>query len=263
MGVEPAEHARRRQSAISADRMFDGCRWHNDAVILIDRGVVQRIVPRNQSADDWPTETMPPGTVLAPGFIDLQVNGGGGILLNDEPTPDAMRAIARAHRRYGPTSCLPTLISDSRTPTYVSYHHTSASAFLQSGTSISACASVRSAFNDRARPTRQCSAILKFVVPHTEAADEGMGIVAGPTSSWQLLHVYEVSTAYYDVLWLQCRDQTVDHVFHELAPAFLADALEAPVAHVIFVGAFLVGQVTEFHRFDNAVYDYRRTEPCS
>jgi N-acetylglucosamine-6-phosphate deacetylase len=57
---------------------------------------------------------MPPGTVLAPGFIDLQVNGGGGILLNDAPTPDAMRAIARAHRRYGTTSCLPTLISDTR-----------------------------------------------------------------------------------------------------------------------------------------------------
>jgi N-acetylglucosamine-6-phosphate deacetylase len=57
---------------------------------------------------------MPSGTMLAPGFIDLQVNGGGGILLNDEPTPDAMRAIARAHRRYGTTSCLPTLISDTR-----------------------------------------------------------------------------------------------------------------------------------------------------
>jgi N-acetylglucosamine-6-phosphate deacetylase len=52
--------------------------------------------------------------MLAPGFIDLQVNGGGGILLNDDPTPDAMRAIARAHRRYGTTSCLPTLISDTR-----------------------------------------------------------------------------------------------------------------------------------------------------
>ena len=48
------------------------------------------------------------------GFIDLQVNGGGGILLNDQPTPDAMRAIAQAHRRYGTTSCLPTLITDTR-----------------------------------------------------------------------------------------------------------------------------------------------------
>src|SRR5258706_10476348 len=114
MGLEPAEHARTPQLAISADRIFDGHRWHNDAVILIDRGVVQCIAPRDQSAGDWPTEVMPPGTVLAPGFIDLQVNGGGGILLNDEPTPDAMRAIARAHPRYGTTTCSPTLISDTR-----------------------------------------------------------------------------------------------------------------------------------------------------
>src|SRR3979490_2400439 len=114
MGLEPAEYARRPQLAISADRIFDGCRWHNDAVILIDDGMVQCIAPRDKSADDWPTEVMPSGTMLAPGFIDLQVNGGGGILLNDDPTPDAMRAIARAHRRYDTTSCLPTLISDTR-----------------------------------------------------------------------------------------------------------------------------------------------------
>src|SRR5437762_12451242 len=114
MGLEPAEHARRPRLAISAERIFDGYKWHNDSVILIDGGLVQRVAPRDQSAGDWPTEIMPPGTVLAPGFIDLQVNGGGGILLNDAPTREAMRAIARAHRRYGTTSCLPTLISDTR-----------------------------------------------------------------------------------------------------------------------------------------------------
>ena len=114
MSPEPAEHAPPPRSAISADRVFDGYRWHDDAVILIDRGAVQGIAPRDQAAADRPTEVMPPGTVLAPGFIDLQVNGGGGILLNDQPTPEAMRAIARAHRRYGTTSCLPTLISDTR-----------------------------------------------------------------------------------------------------------------------------------------------------
>src|SRR5258707_8097608 len=113
MGLEPAEHARRPRLAVSADRIFDGYRWHDNAVILIDRGVVQGIAPRDQSAADWPTEIMPRGTMLAPGFIDLQVNGGGGILLNDAPTAEAMRAIARAHRRYGTTSCLPTLISDT------------------------------------------------------------------------------------------------------------------------------------------------------
>lgn len=51
--------------------------------------------------------------LLAPGFIDLQVNGGGGVLLNDEPTADAMRRIADAHRQFGTTSLLPTLISDT------------------------------------------------------------------------------------------------------------------------------------------------------
>ena len=114
MGPKPADHARTSRSAISADRIFDGHRWHDDAAVLIDRGLVQRILPRDQCGGDRPTESMPRGTILAPGFIDLQVNGGGGVLLNDEPTPEAMRAIARAHRRYGTTSCLPTLISDTR-----------------------------------------------------------------------------------------------------------------------------------------------------
>ena len=57
---------------------------------------------------------LPAGAFLAPGFIDLQVNGGGGVLLNDQPTADGMRAIARAHRRFGTTACLPTLITDTR-----------------------------------------------------------------------------------------------------------------------------------------------------
>jgi N-acetylglucosamine-6-phosphate deacetylase len=114
MGLQNAEQVQRPPFAISADRIFDGYRWHGDAVLVIDRGMVQRIAPRGQSPGDWPIEVMPPGAMLAPGFIDLQVNGGGGVLLNDGPTPDAMRAIARAHRRYGTTSCLPTLISDTR-----------------------------------------------------------------------------------------------------------------------------------------------------
>src|SRR5712672_3572511 len=114
MGPESDRYARTGPSAISADRIFDGQRWHDNALIVIDRGMVQCIAPRRQSAGEWPIDVMPPGTLLAPGFIDLQVNGGGGVLLNDDPTPDAMRAIARAHRRYGTTSCLPTLITDTR-----------------------------------------------------------------------------------------------------------------------------------------------------
>ena len=52
------------------------------------------------------------GALLLPGFIDSQVNGGGGVLFNDAPDVEAIRAIGRAHRRFGTTGFLPTLISD-------------------------------------------------------------------------------------------------------------------------------------------------------
>jgi len=52
------------------------------------------------------------GQLLLPGFIDIQVNGGGGVMFNDEPNVDGIRAIAAAHRTYGTTGFLPTLISD-------------------------------------------------------------------------------------------------------------------------------------------------------
>ena len=52
------------------------------------------------------------GHLLLPGFLDTQVNGGGGVLFNDEPTVDAIREIGHAHRRFGTTGFLPTLISD-------------------------------------------------------------------------------------------------------------------------------------------------------
>ena len=52
------------------------------------------------------------GHTLLPGFIDVQVNGGGGVLFNNAPTVDTLRRIAEAHRRFGTTGLLPTLISD-------------------------------------------------------------------------------------------------------------------------------------------------------
>jgi N-acetylglucosamine-6-phosphate deacetylase len=52
------------------------------------------------------------GRTLLPGFVDVQVNGGGGVMFNAEPTVDGIRTIARAHRRFGTTGLLPTLISD-------------------------------------------------------------------------------------------------------------------------------------------------------
>jgi N-acetylglucosamine-6-phosphate deacetylase len=53
------------------------------------------------------------GRLLLPGFIDVQVNGGGGVLFNAEPTVEALRTIGAAHRKFGTTGFLPTLITDT------------------------------------------------------------------------------------------------------------------------------------------------------
>lgn len=100
--------------AILADRIFDGHGWHVEAAVLIREGRIVGLGSGSEVPPDWPHIQLPAGAFLAPGFIDLQVNGGGGVLLNDQPTADGMRAIARAHRRYGTLACLPTLITDNR-----------------------------------------------------------------------------------------------------------------------------------------------------
>jgi len=100
--------------AVLADRVFDGHGWHAEAAVLIRDGRIVGIGAWREVPQEWPRTRLPAGAFLAPGFIDLQVNGGGGVLLNDQPTAEGMRAIARAHRRYGATACLPTLITDTR-----------------------------------------------------------------------------------------------------------------------------------------------------
>ena len=78
--------------------------------VLIEGGFIRAVA----SARDCPTEAdrRELDGDLLPGFIDLQVNGGGGVLFNDAPSVDGIAAIARAHRRFGTTGLLPTLISD-------------------------------------------------------------------------------------------------------------------------------------------------------
>ena len=104
-------------SAVLAPWLFDGRRWHRDAAVLVEAGCIRGIASFAEVPGGWPQRRLPEGAMLAPGFIDVQINGGGGVLLNDEPSPAGMRAIARAHRRYGVTGCLPTLITDTRDST--------------------------------------------------------------------------------------------------------------------------------------------------
>jgi N-acetylglucosamine-6-phosphate deacetylase len=100
--------------ALLAERIFDGFGMHRHSAVIIEEGRVRGIVPQSEVPPGCSRHNLPPGALIAPGFIDVQVNGGGGILVNDHPTADGMRAIARAHRQFGTTSCLPTFITDIR-----------------------------------------------------------------------------------------------------------------------------------------------------
>lgn len=93
-------------------RVFDG----NDLLIAhaiqIEGGHVVQIcpiaeMPKNISVLDL-------SGILAPGFVDLQVNGGGGFLLNNMPSRQAMAQILKAHRHYGTVAIMPTVITDTR-----------------------------------------------------------------------------------------------------------------------------------------------------
>jgi N-acetylglucosamine-6-phosphate deacetylase len=114
MRPDPSNPPKTDRHAILADRVFDGRGWRPESAVLIRDGRIAGLGAWGEVPADWPQTRLPTGAVLAPGFIDLQVNGGGGVLLNDQPTADGMRAIARAHRRFGTTGCLPTLITDTR-----------------------------------------------------------------------------------------------------------------------------------------------------
>jgi N-acetylglucosamine-6-phosphate deacetylase len=83
----------------------------DDGALLIEGGRIIGIVGRDAVPDGCETVALEGGWLL-PGFIDTQVNGGGDVLFNDRPDVDGITAIARAHRRFGATGLLPTLISD-------------------------------------------------------------------------------------------------------------------------------------------------------
>ena len=79
--------------------------------LLIDGATIVGLVDRARIPAGAVVEDLA-GGLLVPGFIDTQVNGGGGVLFNDAPTVETIAAIGAAHRPFGATGFLPTLISD-------------------------------------------------------------------------------------------------------------------------------------------------------
>ena len=100
------------RTAYTGARIFDGEIWWDRSALVVADGKIEGII-----AADSPTDArrVPMnGGILAPGFIDLQVNGGGGALFNLDPTVATIRTICGTFAQYGTTACLPTLITDTR-----------------------------------------------------------------------------------------------------------------------------------------------------
>ncbi len=98
--------------ALIGSRIFTGQEFLDDhAVILKDRHILR--VCRGHEVQPEVEMIVLNGGLLAPGFIDVQVNGGGGALLNDNPTQESVKHIALSHRKFGTTGLLPTVITDA------------------------------------------------------------------------------------------------------------------------------------------------------
>ena len=98
--------------ALAATRVFTGDRMLHDHAVVIDGGRIVSVLPTSRIGAGIPERRC--DGLLAPGFVDVQVNGGGGVLFNDEPSVGAIRRIGEAHRRFGTTGFLPTVITDRR-----------------------------------------------------------------------------------------------------------------------------------------------------
>jgi N-acetylglucosamine-6-phosphate deacetylase len=93
-------------------RLFDGERFLDDHSLVVESGSIRALVDLKDRPHGG-EEIDLGGGALAPGFIDWQINGGGGVLFNAEPTVDAIARIAHAHCRDGVTGFLPTVVTDA------------------------------------------------------------------------------------------------------------------------------------------------------
>nr|WP_319387326.1 N-acetylglucosamine-6-phosphate deacetylase [uncultured Roseibium sp.] len=100
------------RAAYTAQRIFDGDAIHENAAVLVNDGAVAGVVQSSEIPDAFPVEDLGTG-LLSPGLVDLQVNGGGGLMLGDARSIDDLAAICAAHLPLGTTAMTPTLITDT------------------------------------------------------------------------------------------------------------------------------------------------------
>ena len=94
------------QIRFHAQRIFDGQNFSDDQVLTINDGKITAIDQDTSNVDVKATG------LVVPGYIDLQINGGGGALFNDSPSVDNLKIIMAAHAKFGTTAMMPTLITD-------------------------------------------------------------------------------------------------------------------------------------------------------
>ena len=100
------------RTALLNGRILAGERIVSGRAVLLADGRIEAVTDPNDARCRDAAGIDLAGQVLLPGFIDVQVNGGGGVLFNDDPSLESIRAIGAAHRQFGTTGFLPTLISD-------------------------------------------------------------------------------------------------------------------------------------------------------
>ena len=96
---------------IIPDQLFDGQEVLSDIALLVADGHITEVRPVLALSPHAKVQKV--SGLLTPGFVDLQVNGGGDVLLNLQPTPAGMSVMAAAHRRFGTVAILPTVITDA------------------------------------------------------------------------------------------------------------------------------------------------------
>jgi N-acetylglucosamine-6-phosphate deacetylase len=99
------------RKAIAAQQIFDGEKFHHDSVLVFDNANIITLAKQKDLMDDSIEVTYFSDATIVPAFIDIQVNGGGGVMFNDDQSPSTIETILRAHRKNGTGYLLPTLIS--------------------------------------------------------------------------------------------------------------------------------------------------------